>query len=155
MSSGKSCAPKAGMKLRLNLDYFTHQVQGPEMTWRDAGKTPVLGRLFSDYLEMRLGPARDPEKPVEQRHRDLAASMQAALEEVLLAHVSELASRTKEKNLCLAGGVAFNCVANGKMLERTRVRKNLRPACRRRRRVFRSAPHFRCSIPFSAGREAS
>ncbi|HEY4741902.1 MAG TPA: carbamoyltransferase C-terminal domain-containing protein, partial [Candidatus Acidoferrales bacterium] len=114
---------ESGMKLRLNLDYFTHQVQGPEMTWRDAGKTPVLGRLFSDFLEMRLGPARDPEKPVEQRHRDLAASMQAALEEVLLAHVSELAWRTKEKNLCLAGGVAFNCVANGKMLEHTRFEK--------------------------------
>jgi carbamoyltransferase len=109
----------SGMKLRLNLDYFTHQRQGPEMTWRDAGTTPVLGRLFSDYLEKRLGPTRNPEEPVEQRHRDLAASMQAALEEVLLKHVSELAERTKEKNLCLAGGVAFNCVANGKMLERT------------------------------------
>ncbi len=113
----------SGMKLRLNLDYFTHQIQGPEMTWRDAGTTPVLGRLFSDYLEMRLGPARDPEKPVEQRHRDLAASMQAGLEEVLMAHVSELAERTKEKSLCLAGGVAFNCVANGKMLERTPFEK--------------------------------
>jgi carbamoyltransferase len=113
----------SGMKLRLNLDYFTHQVQGPEMTWRDAGTTPVLGRLFSDYLEMRLGSARKPEEPVKQRHRDLAASMQAALEEVLLKHVSELAERTKEKSLCLAGGVAFNCVANGKMLERTPFEK--------------------------------
>jgi carbamoyltransferase len=114
---------ESGMKLRLNLDYFTHQRQGPEMTWRDAGTTPVLGRLFSDYLEKRLGPTRKAEEPVDQRHRDLAASMQAALEEVLLKHVSELAERTKEKSLCLAGGVAFNCVANGKMLERTPFEK--------------------------------
>ncbi len=109
----------AGMKLRLNLDYFTHQQQGPEMTWRDAGTTPVLGRLFSEQLEKLLGPARRADEPLEQRHRDLAASMQARLEEVLLEHVVELESRTKQKSLCLAGGVAFNCVANGKMLERT------------------------------------
>ncbi len=109
----------AGMKLRLNLDYFTHQRSGPEMTWRDAGTTPVLGRLFSEQLEKLLGPARRAEEPLEQRHRDLAASMQTALEEVLLSHVCELATRTKQTSLCLAGGVAFNCVANGKMLERT------------------------------------
>ena len=109
----------AGMKLRLNLDYFTHQRQGPEMTWRDAGTTPVLGRLYSERLEKLLGPARRADEPLEQRHRDLAASMQARLEEVLLAHVAELAARTNQKALCLAGGVAFNCVANGKMLERT------------------------------------
>ncbi|HUJ83907.1 MAG TPA: carbamoyltransferase C-terminal domain-containing protein, partial [Candidatus Acidoferrales bacterium] len=109
----------AGMKLSLNLDYFTHQTQGPEMTWRAAGTTPVLGRLYSERLEKLLGPARRADEPVEQRHRDLAASMQARLEEVLLEHVVELAARTKQKALCLAGGVAFNCVANGKMLERT------------------------------------
>ncbi|MFZ0637687.1 MAG: carbamoyltransferase C-terminal domain-containing protein [Candidatus Acidiferrales bacterium] len=107
------------MTFRLDLDYFTHQREGPEMTWRDAGTTPVLGRLFSNYLEKRLGPARSAEQPLEQRHHDLAASMQAALEEAVLAHVNELAKRTKEKSLCLAGGVAFNCVVNGKMLDGT------------------------------------
>ncbi|HXW18727.1 MAG TPA: carbamoyltransferase C-terminal domain-containing protein [Candidatus Acidoferrales bacterium] len=111
------------MKFGLNLDYFIHQRQGPEMTWRAADQTPELGRLFSDYLEKRLGPARAKNEPLEQRHRDMAASMQAALEEVLLAHVTELAERTKQNSLCLAGGVAFNCVANGKMLERTPFEK--------------------------------
>ncbi|MGB7681031.1 MAG: carbamoyltransferase C-terminal domain-containing protein, partial [Candidatus Acidiferrales bacterium] len=67
----------------------------------------------------RLGPARSAEQPLEQRHHDLAASMQAALEEAVLAHVNELAKRTKEISLCLAGGVAFNCVVNGKMLDGT------------------------------------
>ncbi|HVA16358.1 MAG TPA: carbamoyltransferase C-terminal domain-containing protein, partial [Candidatus Dormibacteraeota bacterium] len=89
------------------------------MTWKKADETPVLGRLFSARLEERLGRARQQEQPLEQRHKDLAASMQAHLEEVLLATVNALHAQTKAKTLCLAGGVAFNCVANGKILERT------------------------------------
>jgi carbamoyltransferase len=54
---------------------------------------------------------------VEKRHRDIAASLQARLEEVLLAHIAALAKSTGQKNLCLAGGVAFNCVANGKIFD--------------------------------------
>ena len=104
---------------RLNLRYFTHHKSGPEMTWKKADQTPVLGRLFSPRLEEHLGRARQQEQPLEQRHKDLAASMQAHLEEVLLATVNALHAQTKAKTLCLAGGVAFNCVANGKILERT------------------------------------
>jgi carbamoyltransferase len=107
------------LSFRLGLEYFTHQTQGPDMTWRDAGSTPVLGRLFSPLLETRLGPARKAEEPLEQRHMNLAASMQAALEEVLVAHWNALAKKTGQKSLCLAGGVAFNCVANGKIFDRT------------------------------------
>jgi carbamoyltransferase len=107
------------LSFRLGLEYFTHQSQGPDMTWREAGSTPVLGRLFSSYLEKRLGPARKAEEPLEQRHRNLAASMQAALEEVLVSHWNALAEKTGQKALCLAGGVAFNCVANGKIFDRT------------------------------------
>jgi carbamoyltransferase len=103
------------LSFRLGLEYFNHQRQGADMTWRDADQTPVLGRLFSTYLEERLGPARQADEPLEQRHRNIAASMQAALEEVLIAHWSELSRKTGEKSLCLAGGVAFNCVANGKI----------------------------------------
>ena len=44
------------LSFRLGLEYFTHQSQGADMTWRDASQTPVLGRLFSTYLEKRLGP---------------------------------------------------------------------------------------------------
>src|ERR1700723_3392871 len=107
----------APLSFRLGLEYFTHQSQGADMTWRDADRTPVLGRLFSSYLEQRLGPARQPDQPLEQRHHNLAASMQAALEEVLAAHWTALAEKTGEKSLCLAGGVAFNCVANGKIFD--------------------------------------
>ena len=105
------------LSFRLGLEYFTHQNQGAEMSWRDANQTPVLGRLFSPYLEKRLGPTRKAEEPLEQRHHNLAASMQAALEEVLAAHWAALAKKTGEKSLCLAGGVAFNCLANGKIFD--------------------------------------
>jgi len=105
------------LSFRLGLEYFTHQNQGAEMSWRDASQTPVLGRLFSTYLEKRLGTTRKAEEPLEQRHHNLAASMQAALEEVLAAHWAALAKKTGEKSLCLAGGVAFNCLANGKIFD--------------------------------------
>src|SRR5580693_9384121 len=78
------------LSFRLGLKYFIHQSQGAEMTWRDANSTPVQGRLFSDYLEERLGPARKAEEPLTQRHYNLAASMQAALEEVLAQNWSGL-----------------------------------------------------------------
>jgi carbamoyltransferase len=103
----------------LGLEYFTHQSQGPEMSWRESDRTPVLGRLFSAHLEKRLGPARQPEEPLDRRHYNIAASMQAALEEVLIAQWNALYETTKQKALCLAGGIAFNCVANGKIFDST------------------------------------
>ncbi len=62
------------------------------------------------------GPPRAPEEPLDQRHMDLAASVQAVTEEVVLRLTRSLAAETGMKNLCLAGGVALNCVANGKVL---------------------------------------
>ena len=62
------------------------------------------------------GPARKPDEWLEQRHMDLAASIQAVTEEVMLRLTRSLAAETGCKNLCLAGGVALNCVANGKVL---------------------------------------
>jgi carbamoyltransferase len=105
--------------VRLNLKYFTHHKSGPEMTWKRADETPIVGQLFSAELEKRFGAARVPEQPIENRHKDFAASMQARLEEVLLENVNALHRQTKAKTLCLAGGVAFNCIANGKILAST------------------------------------
>ena len=62
------------------------------------------------------GPARKSEELLTQRHMDLAASVQAVTEEVMLRNARHLADETGMKNLCLAGGVALNCVANGKIL---------------------------------------
>lgn len=60
---------------------------------------------------------RQPEGSLEQRHADLAASIQKVTEQAVYAIASDTAARTKEKNLCMAGGVALNSVANGKLLE--------------------------------------
>lgn len=103
------------LSFRLGLEYFTHQDKGADMTWREVDRTPVIGRLFSSYLEKRLGPARGAEEELTQRHYNLASSLQTALEEVLAEHWTALAEKTGEKSLCLAGGVAFNCLANGKI----------------------------------------
>ena len=62
------------------------------------------------------GPPRDPESPVTQKEMDLAASVQAVTEEVVLKITRDLAETYDIDNLCLAGGVALNCVANGKTL---------------------------------------
>jgi carbamoyltransferase len=104
---------------RLGLDYFSHHRTGPEMSWAEADKTPTLGKLFSEGMEGRLGPARSADQALEQRHRNLAASLQLRLEEVYLGMLRKLASRTRLKAACLAGGVAFNCVANGKIFDAT------------------------------------
>jgi carbamoyltransferase len=69
------------------------------------------------------GPPRKPEELLTQRHMDLAASVQVVLEEVVLRMTRSLADETGAKNLCLAGGVALNCVANGKLLRVGRFEK--------------------------------
>jgi len=108
-----------GVGFRLGLDYFQHHRTGPEMTWRDTDKTPELGTMFSGYMTERLGPARDPAAPVEKGQRDAAASLQARLEEVLFGMLRAPHARAKQKAICLAGGVAFNCAANGKIFDET------------------------------------
>jgi carbamoyltransferase len=91
------------------------------MTWRTGA--PVLGRLYSDFLTQRLGPGREKGAPVERRHENIAASLQARLEEVIVPLLRGLSYHTDSRNLCLAGGVAFNCVVNGKILEQTPFEK--------------------------------
>ena len=87
---------------RLNTDYFTYPV-GLRMT----------GRRFADLFG---GPRREPEGPLTQREMDLARSVQVVTEEVMLALARHVHRETGEPNLCLAGGVALNCVANGRLL---------------------------------------
>jgi carbamoyltransferase len=86
----------------LNQDYFDYCV-GLRMT------NSSFDRLFG-------GPPRAPDAPLEQRHMDLAASVQAVTEEAILRMVRSLVGETGLRRLCLAGGVALNCVANGKVL---------------------------------------
>jgi len=109
-----------GTRFHLGLEYFTHHRTGPEMSWAEADKTPVLGKMYSGEMAKKLGPVRAADAPIEQRHKNLACSLQARLEEVYLGMLQRLAEETRLKSVCLAGGVAFNCVANGKIPKSTR-----------------------------------
>ncbi|HEY0146463.1 MAG TPA: carbamoyltransferase [Methylovirgula sp.] len=93
---------KTDGSFRLNMDYFSYATG---LTMTDARFDALFG-----------GPPRTPDQRLDQRHMDLAASVQAVTEEVVLRLTRAAASETGEKNLCLAGGVALNCVANGKIL---------------------------------------
>ena len=86
---------------RLNLDYFDY-CTGLRMT------NARFERLFG-------GPARDPRELLTPRHMDIAASIQKVTEDVVLQLTRAIADETGARNLCLAGGVALNCVANGKV----------------------------------------
>ncbi len=94
---------------RLNLDYFDY-CTGLRMT-------------NEPFQELFGGPPRRPDEPLTQRHMDLAASIQAVTDEVVLRLTRSLAGETGAHNLCLAGGVALNCVANGKVLRDGRFRR--------------------------------
>ena len=72
-------------------------------------------RIFSSDFVHLFGPARLPEEEITQRHQDLAASAQLALEDTLLHLARQLKKLTNEDRLCLAGGVAYNCVANRRL----------------------------------------
>jgi carbamoyltransferase len=93
---------KADGTFWLNMDYFNYG-HGLTMTG------PLFHRLFG-------GPPRIPESMLEQRHMDLAASIQAVTEEIVLRMGRDLHRQTGLRNLVLAGGVALNCVANGRLL---------------------------------------
>ena len=87
---------------RLDLDYFDYCT----------GLTMTNGRFETLFG----GPARTSVEPLTQRHMDLAASVQAVIEEAVLRLTRSLRAETGIPHLCLAGGVALNCVANGKVL---------------------------------------
>ena len=105
---------------QLNLDYFTHHTKGVEMTWY--GGEPALGAVFSDKMSREFGQPRIPRSEIQQRDRDLAASVQLVLEENYFALLNFVQKQTGMKAVCLAGGVALNCVANGMIFDRSDFR---------------------------------
>jgi len=101
----------------LGLDYFIHHKVGSQITWEEGA--PIIGKLYSDFLEERLGGAREVGSVVDKRHENIAASLQARLEDSVISLLNKLYELYGEKKLCMAGGVAFNCVANGLIFEKT------------------------------------
>jgi carbamoyltransferase len=105
---------KSDGSFRLNLDYFDY-CTGLTMT------NAKFDQLFG-------GPRRASELPLTQREMDLAASIQSVTEDVMLRLTRAIKNETGAKNLCLAGGVALNCVANGKVLQDNHFKIWIQPA---------------------------
>jgi carbamoyltransferase len=104
-------------RFELGLKYFIHHSEGVTMTW-ESGE-PKMGPVYSQEMERLLGPPRNPADPIENRHEDVAASLQAMYEEALFHLLNYVYQQTRIPNLCLAGGCAMNSVANGKIFDRT------------------------------------
>lgn len=108
-------------QFRLNLDYFIHHSTGAEMSW-DGGQ-PVIANIFSRKMTEVFGAPRVPRSELLPQHADMAASVQMVFEEIYFALLNHLQKRTGQKALCLAGGCALNCAANGKIFEKTDFRE--------------------------------
>ncbi|HEY6111378.1 MAG TPA: carbamoyltransferase C-terminal domain-containing protein [Chthoniobacterales bacterium] len=111
---------------RLNLKYFRHHTDNVSYSWQDCA--PEVGPLYREELVDLLGKPREPDAPLEQKHKDIARSTQAVYEKAFFALLQALHKEHPCDNLALAGGCAMNSVANGKVYRRTPFRKIYLPA---------------------------
>ena len=105
----------------LNLDYFVHDKAGVEMSWREG--TPTSSALYSQKFIDRFGSPRKRGEPIEERHENMANSLQQVLEAALEGLLRKLHAETGESAVVLAGGVALNGVFNGQIRQRTPFRE--------------------------------
>ena len=102
---------------KLDLAYFLHHRMNVSYQWTNG--SPEFGDLFAPPLEDLLGPRRKPADPLEDRHRDIARSVQAMYEEAFFHLVESAHGKYGLTDLALAGGCAMNSVANGKVRRMT------------------------------------
>ena len=102
---------------KLNLEYFTKGTEGVISYGED--NVPLVAAMYSDLLVKEFGAARKKDEALTQYHKDLGASVQRMTEEVLFHILRHLQKKTGLTRLCLAGGVAQNSVANGKITANT------------------------------------
>lgn len=102
---------------KLDLSYFRTGTQG--IISYGENNAPVVAPLYSAKMISAFGEPRKKEAPLTQYHKDLAASVQQCTERVIFHILEHLYKRTGMENICLAGGVAQNSVANGKILRNT------------------------------------
>ena len=102
---------------RLNLKYFRNPKKGIISYGKD--HIPVVATLYTEYFEQKLGKARAKGEELTQFHKDFAASVQRITEQLIFHLLTHLQKRTGLKNVCIAGGVAQNSVANGKITRNT------------------------------------
>lgn len=108
-------------RFALNLKYFRHHNEYVPHQWENG--SPVFGDLFSPELENLLGPRRDKDAPLTDRHRDLARSAQALYEEAFFHLLRTAQKDAGLTDIALAGGCANNSVANGKIRRETPFRR--------------------------------
>jgi carbamoyltransferase len=105
---------------RLNQRYFRSAKSGIISYGDD--HIPVVAPLYSDYMAEKFGAPRKKEEPLTQYHKDMAASIQRITEELIFHILTHLHKKTGLENICIAGGVAQNSVANGKLTRNTPFR---------------------------------
>jgi carbamoyltransferase len=106
-----------GLGYRLHLPYFVHHRNGVAMTWDDG--PPIIADAYSKEMVETFGPPRQPGAEIEKRHQDIASSLQKALEAAMFNLLGKLHQLYGTERVCLAGGVALNCVVNGKIPSQT------------------------------------
>lgn len=106
---------------RMDMDYFTFHLPVLIDNWGDP--TTAAFFVYRDWLSKKFhsafGPARKPGTEYSQKYLDIAASLQLTLEETVFHLLKILHKKTRTDNVCLAGGVALNCVMNGKVASST------------------------------------
>lgn len=113
---------KADGSYELDLRFFRHHVEKIDYTWQ--GGSPEVGDLFGEELADLLGfPRRERDQPLEDRHRDLARSVQGMYEEAFFNLLKAVYAKYEIEQLTLAGGCAMNSVANGKVRRMTPFRQ--------------------------------
>jgi carbamoyltransferase len=112
----------AGGRFRLNLDYFVHHTEGVDYSFDGDGR-PTVAPLYSQEFAKQFGPPRVRHSEITHRDMDLARSLQACLERVYFHILRDLHRRCGCEDLCLAGGVALNSVANGMIFQETPFRR--------------------------------
>ena len=102
---------------KLNLKFFRSGKSGIVSYGED--HVPVVAPLYADLMIEKFGAVRKKDEPLSQYHKDMAASVQRITEELIFHILNHLQKRTGLKNICIAGGVAQNSVANGKITRMT------------------------------------
>lgn len=101
---------------KLNLDYFRHHSEGVSMTW--GREKPSIGRLYTDKLAELFGAKRQYSEEIGEIHQNIARSLQQHLEDIAYDIIKDLVEHYKERNICLAGGVCYNCAMNGFLMRK-------------------------------------
>ncbi|MES2417947.1 MAG: carbamoyltransferase C-terminal domain-containing protein [Bacteroidota bacterium] len=105
----------------LDLSYFNHPKKGVNMVWE--GGIPAMDSLYTEKLITEFGAVRKADEKLNDYHFDMAASVQQITEELIFHILNALHQKTGLDSVCIAGGVAQNSVANGKILQNTPFKK--------------------------------